>query len=144
MDPYPHRYRVTAAGAAAGEIAVTSPGLPALRSAPPREFGGPGDLWSPETFLVAALADCFLLTFRVVARAARYDWTALECEVEGLLDRPERTTHFTGFTLVARLRIPAGGDAEKGRQLLEKAEHGCLISSSLVGVKRLEAVVTTA
>lgn len=141
MHPYPHRYQVAASAAPTGEVDLTSPGLAPIESAPPKEFDGPGDRWSPETLLVAAMADCFILTFRAVARAAKYDWTALECAVEGVLERPERDSYFTGFVLKARLRIPAGGDAAKGQQLLEKAEHGCLISNSLVGTKRLEATV---
>lgn len=144
MDPYPHRYRATTAARPTGEVEVASPGLETLRSAPPKEFGGPGDRWSPETLLVAAMADCFILTFRAVARASKYEWTALECEVEGILERPERNSLFTGFNLVATLKVAPGSDPEKGRQLLEKAEHGCLISNSLSGTKRLEARVEVA
>jgi organic hydroperoxide reductase OsmC/OhrA len=141
MHPYPHRYHVAAAAAPVGEVGLSSPGLEPLRSAPPKEFDGPGDRWSPETLLVAAMADCFILTFRAVARASKYEWTALECEVEGILERPERNSLFTGFNLVASLKVPPGSDLEKGRQLLEKAEHGCLISNSLSGTKHLEARV---
>lgn len=141
MHPYPHRYRVTTAAAPTGEVEVTSPGLETLRSAPPREFGGPGDRWSPETLLVAAMADCFILTFRAVARASKYEWTAIGCEVEGVLERPDKDSLFTGFNLVATLKVPLGSDAAKGRQLLEKAEHGCLISNSLSGTKHLDAKV---
>jgi organic hydroperoxide reductase OsmC/OhrA len=31
------------------------------------QLGGPGGQWSPETLLVAAAAECFILTFRAVA-----------------------------------------------------------------------------
>jgi len=144
MEPYPHRYRVAASAAPTGEVGLASPGLEPLRSAPPREFGGPGDRWSPETLLVGAMADCFVLTFRAVARAAKYEWSALECEVEGLLERPERDSLFTGFTLAVRLTVPTGADPERGRSLLEKAEHGCLISNSLSGSKALRTTVTVA
>jgi len=143
MHPYPHRYNVSAAAAPVGDVVVISTGLEPIKSAPPKEFDGPGDRWSPETLLVAAMADCFVLTFRAVTRAAKYEWDALECTVEGLLERPERSTHFTGFLVKARLRVPVGADIEKGRQLLEKAEHGCLVSNSLVGTKRLEVAVET-
>jgi hypothetical protein len=33
----------------------------------PREFDGRGNQWSPESLLAAALADCFVLSFRAVA-----------------------------------------------------------------------------
>jgi organic hydroperoxide reductase OsmC/OhrA len=141
MHPYPHRYRVAAAAGPTGEVDLASPGLEPLRSAPPKEFDGPGDRWSPETLLVAAIADCFILTFRAVARAAKLEWTALECRVEGVLERPERESWFTGFVIEATLTVADGVDAERARALLDKAEHGCLISNSLKGTKSLRATV---
>ena len=141
MHPFPHRYRTVAEAHPTGEVAIASPGLVSLATAPPREFGGPGDRWSPETLLVAAVADRLVLTFRGVARAARYDWTALECAVEGLLERPANDSRFTAFTIRARLEVPAGADPRLGEQLLAKAERGCLISNSLSGAKALEAAV---
>ena len=35
-------------GGASGYAALAAPGLPNLAAAPPTEFGGPGDAWSPE------------------------------------------------------------------------------------------------
>ena len=74
MQEFPHHYRVIAEGSADGDVEMTANGLQSLRSAPPAEFGGPGDRWSPETFLVGAVADCFVLTFRGVARASKLAW----------------------------------------------------------------------
>ena len=64
MQDLPHHYFASAEGTAEGDILLGAPGAPALRSASPAEFGGPGDRWSPETLLVGAVADCFILTFR--------------------------------------------------------------------------------
>lgn len=83
MKALPHLYRVAAHGSVAGTVRVTSPELPPMATAPPPEFDGPGGAWSPETLLVAAIADCFILTFRGVSRAARFDWEELEAR-----DRP--------------------------------------------------------
>ena len=110
-------------------------------TAPPAEFDGPGDRWSPETLLVAAVADCFLLSFRGVARANKFDWHSLECSVEGTLDRVEGRTRFTRMAVRATLRVPAGTDEAKARQLVERAEHVCLISNSLVAGRSVEATV---
>jgi hypothetical protein len=57
MQAFPHRYAVTAAGsgAAQGDVELSADRLPALRSASPTEFDGPGDRWSPEAFLVGAV-----------------------------------------------------------------------------------------
>lgn len=137
MLPFPHTYAASAAGTASGAVSLASPGLPNLDSAAPAEFGGPGDHWSPETMLCAALADCFVLTFRAVARAARFEWQRLECKTEGILDRVDGVSRFTRYTTIATLTVPAGTDAAKARQLLEKAEHGCLIANSVTGERDL-------
>jgi len=141
MHPYPHLYTVQASAGPAGDVPVSAAGLPTLTTAPPAEFDGPGDRWSPETLLVAAVADCFLLSFRGVARANKFDWHALECSVEGRLDRVEGKTQFTHYVVRATLRVPAGADESKARELLERAEHVCLISNSLVGQRSLEPTV---
>ena len=141
MHPYPHLYAVQAAARPEGDVPVSAAGLPSLATAPPAEFDGPGDRWSPETLLVAALADCFLLSFRGVARANRFAWDELECSVEGKLDRVEGKTRFTHYVVRATLRVPSGTDETKARQLLQRAEHVCLISNSLVGERSLESTV---
>ena len=138
MQNYPHHYAVLARGEAMGDISLEGYHLPNLQTAAPPEFDGPGDRWSPETLLVAAVADCFVLTFRGVARAMNVPWVSLECDVVGTLERPERVTQFTRFDLTARLRLPAGTDPERARQTLDKAERGCLIANSLKGVSHLE------
>jgi peroxiredoxin-like protein len=144
MHPYPHVYKVSAAGENSGNVTVSSPRLPALQTAPPAEFDGPGDRWSPETLLCAAIADCFILTFRGISRAAKFEWVSLECEVEGTLERAEGTTHFTRYITRAVLKVPSGTDEQRARQLLERAEHSCLVSNSLRGERQLETRVVTA
>jgi organic hydroperoxide reductase OsmC/OhrA len=141
MKDFPHRYVVAAFGADRGDVGLTAARLPLLVSASPAEFDGPGDLWSPETLLVGALADCFILTFRAVARASKLPWTSLQCRVTGTLDRIERVTQFTAFDIEARLELPARGDSELARRALEKAERNCLVSSSLKGAVRLHSEI---
>jgi peroxiredoxin-like protein len=141
MQDFPHHYTVAAAAGVDGDVMLNSPRLPALASASPAEFGGPGDKWSPETMLVGAVADCFILTFRAIARASKLPWEGLTCEVMGTLDRVERVTSFTAFTVNASLQVPAGTDAERAKQLLEKAERSCLITNSLKAEVHLNASV---
>jgi len=141
MQPYPHTYSVTAGGAATGLVPVESQGLPRLDTAPPREFDGPGDVWSPETLLVAAIADCYILTFRGISRAAKFDWVELTCVVEGVVERVNGVTRFTGYSNRATLTVKSGADHAKGDELLERAERVCLVSNSLLGERRLTASV---
>jgi organic hydroperoxide reductase OsmC/OhrA len=133
MRPFPHQYAATAKGGNDGDIELNAARLSTLRSASPVEFGGPGDRWSPETLLVAAVSGCLILTFRAVARASGFAWTSLECDVTGTLDRIERTTRFVAFDVRARLHVPSGTDPDRARQVLEKAKRSCLITNSLSG-----------
>jgi organic hydroperoxide reductase OsmC/OhrA len=144
MQAFPHHYSASASGRSEGDIELTGHRLPLLRSASPVEFDGPGDLWSPETLLVGAVADCFILTFRAIARAAALPWIALECNATGTLERIDRVTQFTQFDLRVRLSLPHGQDADRARHALEKAERNCLISSSLKGTVRLIADIEVA
>lgn len=141
MQDLPHHYLVFANSENEGNIALKADDLPQLISAPPAEFGGPGDQWSPEHLLVASVADCFILTFRAIARASKLEWSNLECSAEGTLDRVERITRFTAFTVRATLHVPEGTDSDKARRLLEKSEAACLITNSLSAEVRLEAGV---
>lgn len=143
MHPYPHVYRVSAAGTAGGTVTVSAPQLPDLATAPPPEFDGPGGFWSPENLLCAAIADCFILTFRGVSRGARFDWLKLECRVEGTLERAEGGSQFTRYMTFATLTVSEGSDVTKARALLERAEHSCLVSNSLRGARALECEVVT-
>lgn len=141
MQALPHRYRVKGTGRITGDVELTAERLAMLRSASPAEFDGPGDQWSPETFLVGAVADCFILTFRAVANASKLSWISLDCDVTGTLDRVDRVTQFTHFAMTANLVVPAGVDADAARHALEKAERNCLISSSLKAPIALDATV---
>ncbi len=138
MKAFPHVYEVKASGTGNGSVAVSAAGLAGLDTAAPAEFGGPGDLWSPETLLVAAVANCFILTFRAVARASQLPWQALECRTEGVLDKVSGVTQFSHFATHATLTVLAGTDAAKATLLLEKAEKNCLIANSLRGERSLE------
>lgn len=141
MKPYPHTYQAKAHGSATGVVPVSSLGLPDINTAPPVEFDGPGDLWSPESLLVAAIADCFILTFRSVSRAAAFTWTALDCQVDGILERVSGTSRFTQFTTTAILTVPTGADHVKAKELLERSEKVCLVANSLLGRRTIEVRV---
>ncbi|GAB3316161.1 OsmC family protein [Haliea atlantica] len=144
MQDFPHHYRVHARGSSDGPVRLEGDKLPVLETTPPPEFGGPEGYWSPESLLLGAVADCFILTFRAVASASRLTWTSLECDATGTLDRVERVTRFTAVTVAARLSVPEGSDPEKARRVLEKAEAACLITSSMNAEVHLEADVTVA
>lgn len=131
MKPFPHTYDVTAQAKSETETTLSAKGLTPLPSGPPPEFNGPGNLWSPETLLVGAVADCFILTFKAIAATARFNWTEIQCDGSGVLDRAEGGVRFTRILLQVRLTVPARTDKQRAEVLLKKAEKGCLISNSL-------------
>jgi len=144
MQDLPHHYQVSAHGGPEGDVALETAGVPSLASSAPVEFGGPGGRWSPESLLVAAVADCFVLSFRAIARASRLPWVSLQCSVEGTLERVDGVTKFTAFAIHATLRTPAEVDQAKAQRLLEKAETSCLITNSLTATTHLTTVVENA
>ncbi len=143
MQSLPHRYSVTAIVGSEPEIIVETQGVAPLRTALPAEFGGTGDRWSPETLLVAAVGDCYALTFRGLASRAKLAWTSLRLEVVGTLDRIDHVTRFVEFHLRAQLLVPEGASEAQASRLLEKADETCLVTRSLTAATFLKTSVET-
>jgi organic hydroperoxide reductase OsmC/OhrA len=141
MQPLPHHYSVHADGFLTGVTVVSATGVPPLQVAAPPQFDGPAGLWSPETLLLGAVADCFVLTFRTVAKAAGFPWRRLQCDVDGVLARDDGELRFTGFTVRAELTVLSEHDVARAHGLLQRAEHNCLIGNSLCGARNLELQV---
>ena len=137
MQQLPHVYAVRARSESAGDLSISAEGLPEFASAAPPEFDGPGGRWSPESLLSAAVAGCFILTFRAIARASKLAWRELDCVVDGKLERKDGVTQFTHFTTRAVLVIDATADRALAQRLLEKAEHSCLVANSLKSERSL-------
>jgi organic hydroperoxide reductase OsmC/OhrA len=141
MHPFPHRYIVNAAVRPGGDVPLSAEGVRIIESAPPKEFDGPGNQWSPEALLTAAVADCFVLSFRAIAAASKFAWVSLDARTEGTLDRVDGKMRFTRFETHAKLHLPAGADVERAKKLLEKAELTCLVANSLNSERHLTVEV---
>ena len=90
------------------------------------------------------MADCFTLTFRAVAHAAGLQWTWLECEADGTLDRAPGGPQFTRFRIRAYLKVaPSSSDAD-GQAVLARAKDRCLISHSLKAAVEIEGHIEVA
>ena len=141
MHPFPHHYVVNASVRPVGDVPLSAQGVRIIESAPPLEFDGPGNQWSPEGLLTAAVADCFLLGFRAIAVASKYAWLSLESRTEGTMDRVDGKMRFTRFDTHAKLHVAAGADVERAKKLLEKAEQTCLVANSLNSERHLTVEV---
>ena len=138
MTPLPHIYGVQLQGGPSGDAVLSSPGIPDLRVAAPSDFDGPGDAWSPEHLLIAAVQSCFLLTLRGVARASKMEFLRIELHATGTVNRENGVTHFTEIVLRPRLTLAAGTDRERALRILEKSEKNCLVAASLSTPVRIE------
>ncbi len=143
MKPLPHHYVVRLAGGPVGPATVSVDGAPDLRSAPPRDFGGPGDAWSPEHLLLAAVETCFLFTLQAVAQASKLGFSSLTLSGEGTVDRQGGGTRFTEIVLRPRLTLPPGVDRDRALRVMEKSERTCLVTASLATPIRLEPEIVS-
>ena len=144
MASFPHEYKVMAAGGPEGNVPVESKGLPALDTSPPPEFGGPEGYWSPETMLTGAVANCLILTFRALAKARKLEWTRLEVNCTGVVDKTREGLKFTRFDLEAALVVKAETDEDQARQVLDNAKKHCLVTASLAAETQMTAAVSKA
>jgi organic hydroperoxide reductase OsmC/OhrA len=138
MKPLPHLYEVTLKDRPGGYVTVSAGGPPELRMAPPVEFDGPGDAWSPEQLLVASVESCFLFTLRAVAAEAKLDYKSAHITGEGLLQRKDGVIRITEVVLRPALALPAGSDSVAAAQVLERSAKLCFLSASLSAAVRLE------
>jgi organic hydroperoxide reductase OsmC/OhrA len=142
VKPLPHHYDASACGRDHGFVSVRTSAVPeALRTAAPPEFGGPDACWTPESLLVAAVADCFVLSFRAAARANGLAWDTLDVGAEGVLDRKDGVTRFVSFVVRPRLHVPAGTSEEAALMALQRAKKMCLVTNSMLAPCELEPEV---
>lgn len=141
--PAEYTYRVSAwwtSGRTGLAKCESSPNTIHFSEAP--EFGGLEGRWTPEQLLLCALAGCFTTTFHDVARAAKFEFTDLEVEVEGSV-RHNRNTgcNFTEILLRPRLTVPSEDQRETGLGLLRRAKAVCMISRAITIPQTLEPFV---
>jgi organic hydroperoxide reductase OsmC/OhrA len=131
MQGLPHSYKASAEAEPTSLVTTRVEGTADMQVAPPSNFGGPGNVQSPEDLQVAAVGSCLILSFKAIATASKLEWENLVVAVDGTLDQVDRSILFTGFDIRATLTLTAGSSREKAARLLEKAEQTCFISNSL-------------
>lgn len=103
------------------------------------EFGGLEGRWTPEQLLLCSLAGCFTTTFHDVARAAKFEYTDLEVEIEGSVRRSRTAgSSFTEILIRPRLTVMREEQREAGLALLRRAKSMCMISRAISIPQTLE------
>jgi peroxiredoxin-like protein len=127
-----HEYRVNAFRGDGRNGVVHAEGvLPCISfSAPPEFLGEPGR-WTPEHFLVAAVASCFVSTFSGIAEKSRLEFASFNLDADGVLGNEDGIWRFTEIKLRPVVTVLKEEDRDRAIRLLEKAEKSCLIARSL-------------
>jgi organic hydroperoxide reductase OsmC/OhrA len=111
-------------------LASCSPGD--IKFSAPVEFGGLPGLWTPEHFLLSAIASCFVATFEAIANASNFEFVHLDIVTEGIVQKIEDgRLKFSALTVNPTLTIEAEEDRDRAIKLLNKTERLCLIANSL-------------
>ena len=98
-------------------------------------------MWSPETFLLAAVASCFISTFRAISDHSKFDSVALDVTVDGKIEKEQGGFRFTEVTVPPVLTVANDEQTDKGLKLLLKSEAVCLVSRSLNAKVSIEPIV---
>ena len=116
-------------------------GKPDIQVATPPEFKGHENIWSPEDLFVVSANVCLMTTFLAVAERAGLAFSAYESTAEGRLELVEGKFQFTAITIRPLITLKSADDAARAKELIEKAEHNCLISNSMKATVTLEAAI---
>jgi len=135
-----HKYHVVAWWSSGHTGLAKSDSAPhAIHFAAPPQFGGLEGRWTPEDFLMTALASCFTTTFHAIAGYSKFEYTDLEVEAEGTVSKTGSGYSFSGIALRPRLTIPSEDERERAISLLQKAKELCLVSRALATAPNFEA-----
>jgi peroxiredoxin-like protein len=127
-----HEYLVEANCTAPKSGVISAPAiLPSISFSAPPEFQGEPGVWTPEHFLVAAVASCFVSTFSNMAQMSRLEYVSFDLSAKGLISRAEGPWRFTEIKLSPKVMLQKEEQRNLALRLLEKADKNCLIARSL-------------
>jgi peroxiredoxin-like protein len=137
-----HRFRVAAWWASGRTGLAKSSSAPnAIHFTSPPAFGGLEGRWTPEDLLLVAIASCYTTTFRALAEYSKFEYTDLQVEVEGVIEKAESGYSFTEISIRASLTIPQEAEQERAVRLLHKAKGMCMVSRALSVQQSFEPLV---
>lgn len=109
---------------------VTADGNPSIEGSADKPFRGSPERWNPEELLLAALAQCHMLSYLHSAVTHGIVVTAYEDDAVGTMRQEGNGGHFTSVTLRPRVTISAG-DPEVARTIHAEASANCFIAQSV-------------
>lgn len=122
---------------------VSHPDKPAIRGSAAPVFRGEKELWNPEELLLAALAQCHMLTFFYLASQAGVDVTAYTDTPEAtLLTHPDGSGEIIDVVMKPVVSVRTGFDGSV-EALHERAHKLCFIARSVNFPVRHDATTLT-
>jgi organic hydroperoxide reductase OsmC/OhrA len=111
---------------------VVIPGLPVLKGSADPTFHGDRERYNPEQLLLAALAQCHLLSYLHVALKHGVVVTAYRDEASGLMRlNRDGSGQFERVTLRPRVTVADAGQVELAGRLHHEANQVCFIARSV-------------
>lgn len=96
-----------------------------------RTFHGDAERWNPEEMLVAALAQCHMLSYLHMAVRAGVVVTSYEDRAQGTMVQEGLGGHFTGVLLRPVVTVAHASMVEAARAAHAEAYEHCFIASSV-------------
>ncbi|PPF83372.1 peroxiredoxin [Subtercola sp. Z020] len=110
---------------------IRAAGKVELPSSADRAFHGDRDRWNPEELLLAALAECHMLSYLHVAVQHGVVVTGYDDEAVGTMVQEGRGGHFTSATLRPVVTLADAAQAELANSLHHEASGLCFIAQSV-------------
>lgn len=124
---------------------VSADGRPVLAGSADAVFRGDKNRWNPELELVAALAQCHMLSYLHVCTTVGVVVTAYEDAPYGVMaETDDDGGYFTEVVLRPRVTVAAAAMARAAGELHEQASEKCFIAHSVNFPVRHEPSVTVA
>ena len=112
------------------DLLIQAAGNPDIEGSADKPFRGTPERWNPEELLLAALAQCHMLSYLHVAVKNGIVVTDYEDDAVGTMLQVGEGGHFTSVVLRPVVTISAG-DPEVARSIHAEASELCFIASSV-------------
>ena len=113
------------------EGVVTAPQKTPIDASAARVFHGNAERWNPEELLIAALAECHMLSYLHCAVRHGVTVTAYRDEPTGTMVQEGNGGHFTEVTLRPRVTLADPSQRELADSLHAEASENCFIAASV-------------
>lgn len=113
------------------QVVVRSQGKPDLLASADRPFRGDADRWNPEELLLAALAECHLLSYLHSAVSHGVVVTDYLDEPIGVMEQVGQGGRFTSVTLHPQVTVAEESMVQVAQAIHAEASANCFIAASV-------------